>query len=299
MRTILIADIHNRWEWAEKYLEKETTKDDEIVFLGDYFDNFQDTPKIAQGTARWLKGSLRAPNRVHLLGNHDAWYALPKQEDLLGTGFTEEKRSAINTILAPEDWAKIKMAHWTQGFWCSHAGLPPTKTPKAAAALARKLEKTWQKLLGENRGASPGKKTPHHIKYTLWARWADFMPQRHVHQIVGHTIVREPAKKIGFGDLKEKNSKDPEVFQIEYYETGFCYRADIDLYTASMNVCLDTHNRHIGIIEGGKLKTIPNPIPLPPEPEPSPEELRKMMELKEQHLRARMEAMLMAQAMQW
>ena len=47
------------------------------VFLGDYFDQFYDTPDDAARTARWHKGSLAEPNRVHLWGNHDLAYGFP------------------------------------------------------------------------------------------------------------------------------------------------------------------------------------------------------------------------------
>jgi len=127
-KILCIGDIHNRWVQAEaiasKYDDTHT-----IVFTGDYFDNFGDTAIDADQTARWLKSSLEKPNRIHLMGNHDINY---DYRNVRGSGqiyhcpgYSPAKDDAINRVLTNEDWGKIKIAHYENGFWFSHAGFHP------------------------------------------------------------------------------------------------------------------------------------------------------------------------------
>ncbi|MBU4076480.1 MAG: hypothetical protein KKD46_06750 [Euryarchaeota archaeon] len=41
MRTVIISDLHNRVDWIESTLS--ILDFDKVVFLGDYFDDFDDT----------------------------------------------------------------------------------------------------------------------------------------------------------------------------------------------------------------------------------------------------------------
>jgi len=131
MSTILvIPDLHNKIETAEKILKAREHSVDYTVLLGDYFDDFYDTPDIAANTAAWLKDSLQNPKRIHLIGNHDINYREPFSPVQKCAGFTEAKKNRINTILTPADWAKLKWFHYEPvGNWLfSHAGaqLPTT-----------------------------------------------------------------------------------------------------------------------------------------------------------------------------
>ena len=47
-KTIIIPDIHNDYFTAEKIIKKENP--DKIIFLGDYFDDFDDTVKDSENT---------------------------------------------------------------------------------------------------------------------------------------------------------------------------------------------------------------------------------------------------------
>lgn len=127
-KILCIGDIHNRWVAAEAIASKyEATHT--IVFVGDYYDNFHDTAIDADQTARWLKKSLTMPNRIHLMGNHDINYdyrnARNSGQVYHCSGYSPAKDDAINRIMTNEDWDKIKMAHFENGFWFSHAGFHP------------------------------------------------------------------------------------------------------------------------------------------------------------------------------
>ena len=60
-KIILIPDIHNDYFTAEKIIKKENPCN--VIFLGDYFDDFDDTVQDAINTAKWLKKSLKQKNR--------------------------------------------------------------------------------------------------------------------------------------------------------------------------------------------------------------------------------------------
>lgn len=120
-KILVIGDVHQKLNRLNLALEN---WQDKIIFLGDYFDDFQDSPKDAEKTAKWLKESLTIPNRIHLIGNHDFHYMIRPKGITYCSGFSPEKYDAINNILKPEDWNKLKFFHHEKEiYWFSHAGI--------------------------------------------------------------------------------------------------------------------------------------------------------------------------------
>jgi hypothetical protein len=119
-RTLILPDLHHQWEKAEKIIKYESA--DQIVFLGDYQDDFGDDYRIALETAKWLKSSLEKPNRIHLMGNHDINYAIPHRSYKC-SGYEAGKDYAINSVLKESDWRKLKTHTWVGSYLCSHAGV--------------------------------------------------------------------------------------------------------------------------------------------------------------------------------
>lgn len=106
----IIADIHHKINKAQNIisiLEKDQNIQN-VILLGDYFDDFNDTPEKAKETATWLKESLSFPKRIHLFGNHDLAYFYPYHPHLKCPGWTMEKQKQINNIISPEDIEKFK-----------------------------------------------------------------------------------------------------------------------------------------------------------------------------------------------
>ena len=125
-RAVVIPDMHHKWKWAEAIIRSESP--DRAIFLGDYFDDFNDTPIHAGVTAKWLAGSLADSTRVHLVGNHDIHYmsSLP----YLGcSGYDPRKRAAIE--MCGVEWARLEPYCWlgmaggdvADAWLCTHAGL--------------------------------------------------------------------------------------------------------------------------------------------------------------------------------
>jgi hypothetical protein len=119
-KTLIIPDLHLHWKRADTIIKHESA--DRIVFLGDYFDDWNDTPAHAREMALWLRDSLSYSNRIHLMGNHDISYAIPSYE-FECSGFTEEKNKAINLVLSLDHWKQLKLYHFVDNWVCSHAGV--------------------------------------------------------------------------------------------------------------------------------------------------------------------------------
>ena len=70
MRTLVLGDVHGAHRALVQVLERccFDGKYDRIIFLGDVADGWPDTSAC-------IEELLRIPNLVHLLGNHDEWFA--------------------------------------------------------------------------------------------------------------------------------------------------------------------------------------------------------------------------------
>ncbi len=258
MRTIIISDLHNRVSWIEEFLYSFPYPYDNVVFLGDYFDDYNDTPDDVLIASNWLKQSIKKPNRIHLIGTHDLWYRFPFNPFIQATGNTPYKENVINNILTPSDWDKLKLFHYEQNYLITHAGIHidlitgyvfknknifstndldnlnnhnlnaqliidkivKTATEQALKDVSIGYENSWLSA-GFSRGGMQK------IGGIIWLDWNDeFEPISNINQIVGHTELKIP---------EEKSTN------------------------LSKNYNLDTRNHHIGMIEDGNFICFKNP----------------------------------------
>ncbi len=106
-KLLIIPDIHNDYLTAEKIIKKENP--DKIIFLGDYFDDFDDTIQDTNNTAKWLVKSLKQENRIHLIGNHDLSY-MTNNPNLRCMGYRTDKHKAIKKHFI--NWSKLLMYYF-------------------------------------------------------------------------------------------------------------------------------------------------------------------------------------------
>jgi hypothetical protein len=249
---IILPDIHNKVSTAEK-LASHFEKTHTVVFLGDFFDNWNDTRYDAEKTARWLKHSLQQPNRIHIGGNHDRSYVYPYHNALNCPGYTGEKNRAIRSILTQPELESLQLYHYIEeGNWMlSHAGF------------------TYSNLFGfkHNLLAKPGAKYGHVVGFSkeelldylkteekdfieachnnkwhhfmfqgtrmgndgcggpFWLHLTDFYPIKQWNQVFAHTPLKKPAS------CHLPNKKNP----------------------ISTNWCIDTSLSHFAILEEGFL----------------------------------------------
>ncbi len=199
MKTLIIGDRHNAVDHIEATIAKHPDADS-VVFTGDFFDNFHDTPAIAENTARWLKHSLQQSNRIHCIGNHDLPY-IPgvRLEEYNCPGFDVDKQKAINDILTPTDWAQLVGATVSQDILISHAGFTMQlfqyetgkTTLPTAAVLADKANNELKKVMagGISKYYQPGDRMGYlRPGGIIWADWNDeFINIPGINQVVGHT----------------------------------------------------------------------------------------------------------------
>jgi hypothetical protein len=229
MKLLVIPDVHNHYEGPEQLIAR--FPDHHVVFLGDYFDNYNDTPAIAAATAEWLRWSIQRPKRTHLMGNHDLPYRWRYQDC---PGYTELKAREVKRIMSADLWGQVQL---TSTFTGSHFGLKeeirPLVLSHAGFTLAnlygvsdpkdvarggrlehmreiepaehlREIQIQTDLCLVEasaggqhhwfNRGSRMGERT---VGGPFWLDKDEFRGQlRGIDQVVGHTHVRRPSASL-------------------------------------------------------------------------------------------------------
>lgn len=104
MKLLVIPDVHNHFESTERIIER--FPDRQVIFLGDYFDDYHDTPAMAAATAEWLRHSIHK-GRIHLMGNHDLPYRWRHQTC---PGYSGEKHREIKKFMTETEWNEVRLA---------------------------------------------------------------------------------------------------------------------------------------------------------------------------------------------
>lgn len=232
MKRLIIPDIHHRTAMADRILATEPA--DEVYFLGDYFDDFHDTPARARTTAEWVRRQIEAGHRL-LWGNHDLPYAfLPERHGC--PGYTAAKAAEVRKVLTPDHWKTLRLWFILPGnprpWILSHAGIEQPWIPEGVEPVpyleqlrAEALEGLYQRgvshpLLYYCSAARGGRDA---YSGPLWMDWGDFRPIPGLNQIVGHTPMRNP---------DEFSRED------------------------STNWCVDTNLRHYAVLEDDRLTIV-------------------------------------------
>lgn len=245
MKTLVVPDIHNKVQLIEPLLARLKTEHnyDNVVFTGDYFDSFHDTPLHAQGTAMWLKESLKHDNRIHIVGNHDMPYLFPGNDSLWCPGYTDAKRRVIWEILDEAARAKIRPAYFGAGWLFSHAGFQQdvcsaymidkneaTITPEDLVDLAEREYKRVKEGFASGLflpGARFGNKNTGGITWCDY--FEEFIPWPGIDQMVGHTPAGWVRRIDGMGSmnycidtgLASVALIDDQAQNVEFIKTGY------------------------------------------------------------------------------
>ena len=276
-RALILSDIHHRRARAQSIIDK--VPHDELVLLGDYFDNYNDTVQDAVDTAEWLTEKiLGKPNTFAMIGNHDAAYVFPQNLHLYCKGHSHEKSDAINKVLTSEYKDKLKVYHITQGYVCSHAGLTNQKWKEYSAKFDQKPEQTYLQFFDEvmsyfvqldirraryNENAelfAAGWDRGGTSRYggMNWVDWRNLAPINGINQIVGHSTYAIPQiliQKEG-GALSKKDVTEHYKLQanIEKYKLISKQPVSANIIEPkylSVSYNLDTNSNHYMVIEDG------------------------------------------------
>ena len=260
--SLIIPDIHLKHEVAEKIIRHVGA--DEIIFLGDYFDDFNDTPQMVRETSEWLVESTSKPNRIHLFGNHEVGYAFGYKY-FKCRGYTQWKHMLISDIVPQSVWNKLKFYHFLDNRWLlSHAGLHSLNVPDDIKAMNKnrvgfiqaisdwldvEIQKgmrcaanntcSWIFNAGRCRGGTQ------RVGGLIWCDYeAEFYPVKGINQIVGHTPDRYGVPKWCV------SNKENSVSKIKYSEFSPTIEV-LDDPDLSVNIDLDVvGNMHYGIWDG-------------------------------------------------
>ena len=235
---LIIPDVHQRWWVIDKAVKEQEEHGYELLFLGDFFDNYNDTLEEVEITAHKVLELSKMPKVKLLLGNHDLPYRFWKHSPLLRcSGNRPEKEKVISSILKPEDWERFHLFHQEfvgDEWWVfSHAGLHTHFAHPIHGWTPEHLERICKEALDECMYA----KVPNWLNAGLcrggyervggitWLDWnVEFAPIEGINEVVGHTTLRNPEVLTGVN---------------------------------SANYNLDTNSRHWAIWNNGVMKMTP------------------------------------------
>lgn len=222
MKTLVIPDIHNRVSMARKIYDRERRDVDNVIFLGDYFDNFGDDAIHSRKVALFLREMSEDTEVTFLVGNHDIGYLYPMSRMFhFCPGYSKQKADKAYPILATIDPERFQFGKFFNGVLFTHAGI---SNWHLFGLVATEEERT--KILTMLNTGSPNSADPYFWidkyrggRYVFGGpMWSDFgnIEQGPFPQIVGHTP----------GMIPRVN--------------GNC-------------ICLDTHLQHYGVLDNGVL----------------------------------------------
>jgi len=227
MKYLIIPDLHQRCKVTEKILERESSKVDKIVFLGDYFDNFDGAWESCgfKYTCEWIKpthDSLKE-KAIWLIGNHDMCYLeecfrhsnFPLKEEHPNkiykcTGYTRNKASQCRKFFHKDKhpfFLNTHLIYQAESYLLSHAGIHPSRMPMPLHDINKNIEKI--KELWEDTKLHINIKPNHNLLTCGQVRggnetvggitWLDFdcefVDIENVPQIVGHSHHPKPERK--------------------------------------------------------------------------------------------------------
>lgn len=135
---IVIPDIHQNIKFAEDILSLHYNDNEEVLFLGDYFDTFNKELPGVKKVCEFLNELYQKENFTFLMGNHDIpyyeAYMLAKDKGAeyahkpfkyYCSGYTNNKAKKIYKTLDYRFFRSMKLFIQKYGYTFSHAGFSP------------------------------------------------------------------------------------------------------------------------------------------------------------------------------
>jgi hypothetical protein len=257
--TLVIGDIHTRFDAANKTIAKYASRCPRTIFLGDYFDAFGDGPREMRATCQWLRRSLKDPTRTHLIGNHDMAYLLSQHPQAWCPGWSLKKQQVFDEEMAGIVMSSFRIARQVGPWLLSHAGVDGEHLDAMGSlGLLGQLESEFARAFtGErswlfDKGPDRGGLDRH--GGILWQDFrGEFSPTAGFHQVVGHTA------SLGVARAKCLTAAGAHR-AFELVRPATCFprqplpQPGPDFI--SINWCLDTLHSYAGVIEGGHLQLV-------------------------------------------
>ena len=233
MRNLIIGDVHLKIKKVQTILDEE--KYDKVYFLGDFFDDWDDSPLANFIMAEYLNKIMKDPRLEFIIGNHDAHYFWPNR-DIRCSGYEYDKYTSIGDILDKTMVGKrFRFHHVVDDWLLTHAGLHP--------------------------GWLQGQKTLKEIDLYLLTekvKCCDALKQGKQHWFFTVGSSREgraPFGGIEWCDAYAEFEAIPDIKQV--FGHTFCGaegRVNKPYWPRENNVDIDTAMNYYAIIENGKLE---------------------------------------------
>lgn len=202
MKILVIPDIHHKIEVAQRIIDARKDEVDLILHLGDYHDNFGDTPEHARKTGEWMQQRLDAGD-VLLLGNHDLPYLYPHPFHKC-SGYTDSKFIEFHKIWKPANTVRINFWVYEDDVLYSHAGFGESWYQALQPQQSGSQEQFYEALCKGHwthkalTSADPHRGGNSIFPGFIWRDWGWGGIQRdwprNVKQIVGHSPSHSPRK---------------------------------------------------------------------------------------------------------
>lgn len=267
MRTLIIPDVHLKIDRVKKIIEQ--NQFDELVSLGDWFDDFYDTIDMARETAEYLVElqNTYGDKFIWLLGNHDVPYVFSSVADAYWcSGNTTDKMKCILQVFNGRlSKSTPKLVHiisikGLKKIYLSHAGLckehfanPMDDISEFKFTPKIVNERCQRALLNCDIGITDNLFRAGRARYgplpyggVTWLDWyAEFSPIKGISQIVGHTPLQ--GNPMIIDDKSKIILPDTAVDGIDYLR-----------YTLkpnkTFNINMDTHLNNYAILADGMLE---------------------------------------------
>ncbi len=259
-RTLVISDIHLQPERAEEWIARLSNRHDRVVFLGDYFDSHGagNGPEPTATTAAWLAESLKRPERVHLVGNHDLSYLFHRKFTAC-SGYSEENQAVLDPYLKDSAFSLLQPAVAIDGWLLTHAGvhrqLVKDLAPEAVLPL---ILEQWERLKeGGNPplfgcGYARGGSQP--FGGITWQDFGEFRPTPGLHQIFAHTPAKTVRVHWMLPQRRHILKRAHRLDRVPGEVVGLAA-------ASSVNVCADTELDSVLLIEDGALTVFAENLP--------------------------------------
>jgi hypothetical protein len=234
---LIIPDVHEQYDKLCTITAKYNPLVEQVTFLGDFMDSFDEYTKNTENIVYWLQTNLSQLKYNFCVGNHDIHYMVPKNmvPQIACSGYDPKKYALFqNKVNIPNAFRNFKIFHWLEAgnktFLCSHAGLHPNfvhtfqgydRTYLVAQQAEAFFQLKWEEKVHPYFKAGYGRGGSQRVGGPIWLDWSrEFDPIEGLNQIVGHSPSWE---------VRIQTGKD------------------------SINYCLDTNLNNIMLIdyEGG------------------------------------------------
>jgi hypothetical protein len=199
-KLLIIPDQHTHYFKLERIISK-FHKTHKFIWMGDEYDQFGDTPELNSSMAKFMKDTMNEfPDWVYLYGNHTVIYH--PHYSCMCSGFSNQKKTAINEVLTIEDWNKLKYFHYENGWWFSHAGITkywfqnPMKEGITVENVQRIIDDAIVKLKVDDHNnaiwaSSYTRGGTHQVGGIVWQDFRDLELIPNFKQVVGHTPIKK------------------------------------------------------------------------------------------------------------